>query len=152
MVMELASLGSLYKYLNNIYMTWNDALLALLYISIGLNYLHNTKLVHGDFHSGNLLLNDDKHLLITDLGLCKPENQQSNNICGVMPYVAPEVLRGIPYTQVADIYSFGMVMYFVATGKQPFANCAHDEILAMNICNGIRPEINESEVPKCYMN
>ncbi|RIA89835.1 kinase-like domain-containing protein [Glomus cerebriforme] len=68
-----------------------------------------------------------------------------------MPYVAPEVLRGKPYTQAADIYSFGMIMYFVATEKQPFATCAHDNILALNICNGIRPEINEPEAPKCYI-
>ena len=72
-------------------------------------------------------------------------------ICGVMPYVAPEVLRGKPYTQAADIYSFGMVMYFVATGRQPFDDRAHDQVLALNICNGIRPEINEKEAPKFYI-
>ncbi|CAB5364092.1 unnamed protein product [Rhizophagus irregularis] len=68
-----------------------------------------------------------------------------------MPYVAPEVLRGKPYTQAADIYSFGMVMYFVATGKQPFANYAHDELLAIELCKGTRPEINEPKAPKCYL-
>ncbi|EXX62421.1 uncharacterized protein OCT59_026963 [Rhizophagus irregularis] len=69
-----------------------------------------------------------------------------------MPYVAPEVLRGSPYTKAADIYSFGMIMYFVATEKQPFANCAHDNLLALDICNKrIRPEINEPEAPKCYI-
>ena len=65
--------------------------------------------------------------------------------------VAPEVLKGNPYTKAADIYSFGMIMYFVATGKQPFANHAHDQCLALCICNGIRPEINEPEAPKCYI-
>ena len=68
-----------------------------------------------------------------------------------MPYVAPEVLRGRPYTQASDIYSFGMVMYFVATGKQPFADRAHDQDLVLSICNGIRPEITEKEAPKCYI-
>jgi serine/threonine protein kinase len=48
-----------------------------------------------------------------------------------MPYIAPEVLRGGPYFQAADIYSFGMIMHFIATGKQHFANCAHNEL---NIC------------------
>src|SRR3954451_5124312 len=68
-----------------------------------------------------------------------------------MSYVAPEVLRGKPYTQAADIYSFGMVMYFVATFRQPFADRAHDQNLALSICNGIRPEITEKDAPKCYI-
>src|SRR2546421_3128825 len=143
MIMEFASLGSLYAYLNN-NMTWKERIIALLDISIGLNTLHNNDLIHQDFHPGNLLFNNQKALLITDFGLCNLANQSSqpNNIYGVMPYVAPEVLKGNPYTKVADIYSFGMIMYFVANGCQPFANYAHDELLASNICNGIRPEIN----------
>ncbi|GBC29517.2 kinase-like domain-containing protein [Rhizophagus irregularis DAOM 181602=DAOM 197198] len=52
--------------------------------------------------------------------------------------------------KAADIYSFGMIMYFTATGKQPFNNCAHDHDLKLEICNGIRPEVNELEAPKCY--
>jgi serine/threonine protein kinase len=45
---------------------------------------------------------------ISDMGLCgKVDNTDEKNIYGVMPYVAPEVLRGRPYTQAADIYSFG---------------------------------------------
>jgi len=153
MVMELAPFGSLCTYLNNI-ITWNDGLKVLLDISKGLLSLHNSSLTHRDFHPGNLLFKSESNLLITDLGLCKPanENSQSDNIYGVMPYVAPEVLKGKPYTQKADIYSFGMVMYFVSTGEQPFSNCAHDQGLASRICNGNRPEINESIVPKCYTN
>src|SRR6266542_5596501 len=44
-----------------------------------------------------------------------------------------------------------MIMYFIATGKQPFSDHAHDELLALDICKGIRPEINEPEAPKCYI-
>ena len=94
-------------------------------------------------------------MLITDFGLCIPANQNlesNNDIYGVMPYVAPEVLKGKSYTKKADVYSFGMIMYFIATGNQPFANCAHDEFLAIRICDGNRPEINEQEVPECYIN
>src|SRR6185437_2539224 len=84
--------------------------------------------------------------------LCEEvDDIDETKIYGVMSYLAPEVLRGEPYTQAADIYSFAMIMYFVATTKQPFANRAHDEILVLNICNGIRPEIDEQEVPKCYI-
>ena len=65
--------------------------------------------------------------------------------------LCPEVLRGKPYTQASDIYSFGMIMYFVATGRQPFDNCAHDLNLPLEICKGVIPEINDSEAPKCYI-
>jgi serine/threonine protein kinase len=47
-----------------------------------------------------------------------------------MPCVAPKVLRGKSYTQAADIYSFGMIMYFVATGRQSFYDYVHDKLLA----------------------
>src|SRR3954454_5907572 len=111
-------------------------------------------MIHRDFHIGNILLKGGSTCIsyISDMGLCgEVGNVDATKIYGVMPYVAPEVLRGKPYTQAADIYSFGMVMYFVATGRQPFADCAHDQDLALSICNGIRPDITEKEAPKCYI-
>ncbi|GET65190.1 kinase-like domain-containing protein [Rhizophagus irregularis DAOM 181602=DAOM 197198] len=87
-----------------------------------------------------------------DMGLCgEIGSVDKSKIYGVMPYVAPEVLRGKSYTKAADIYSFGMIMYFVATGRQPFFDHAHDKVLALGICNGIRPKLNELEAPKCYV-
>ncbi|GBB83539.1 hypothetical protein RclHR1_10230009 [Rhizophagus clarus] len=65
--------------------------------------------------------------------------------------MAPEVLRSKAYAQAEDICSFGMIMYFTATGKQPFVNCAHDHHLTLKICNGTKPEINVPEAPKCYI-
>ncbi|CAG8604608.1 11086_t:CDS:2, partial [Paraglomus occultum] len=78
---------------------------------------------------------------ISDLGLCRPVNETDNSkVYGVLPYIAPEVLRGEPYTQAADIYSFGMVATEVLTGCPPFAEYAHDTALALRICAGLRPE------------
>ncbi|POG65061.1 kinase-like domain-containing protein [Rhizophagus irregularis DAOM 181602=DAOM 197198] len=86
------------------------------------------------------------------MGLCgEVSNIDKTKIYGVMPFVAPEVLKGKPYNQAADVYSFGMIMYYIATGRQPFFNYAHDSVLALNICSGIRPEINEQEAPKFYI-
>ena len=112
-------------------------------------------MVHRDFHTGNILIKYNifkrNDAYISDMGLCgKVVNLDKTKVFGVMPYVAPEVLKGEPYTEAADIYSFGMIMYFVATGRQPFFNHDHDEYLARKIWKGIRPEINESEAPKCY--
>ena len=106
---------------------WHNDVVALSWIIQGLGEIHKKNMVHRDFHIGNILLSNNIITYISDMGLCgEVDNIDLTKIYGVMPYVAPEVLRGKPYTQAADIYSFGMIMYFVATGRQPFADRAHD--------------------------
>ncbi|RGB36185.1 kinase-like domain-containing protein [Rhizophagus diaphanus] len=159
LVLGYAKGGSLYYHLNKNYneFDWQYRLQSISCIIRGLKNIHQKKMVHRDFHVGNLLVGKKtayipSKIFISDMGLCGEVSniKDESKIYGVIPYVAPEVLKGKPYTQAADIYSFGMIMYFIAAGKQPFANCAHDEFLVLNICNGIRPEINELEIPKCY--
>jgi len=58
----------------------------------------------------------------------------------VLPYVAPEALRGKEYTQASDIYAFGIIAYEICTGLPPYCNIAHDKFLAMKICQGLRPK------------
>jgi serine/threonine protein kinase len=141
--------------INSKYFSWPIKLRVLNNIINGLKEVHQKQMIHRDFHVGNILFKDlylSTTNYISDMGLCgKIGNIDKTCIYGVMAYTAPEILKGKPYTQAADIYSFGMVMYFVATEKQPFSNCAHDHLLALDICKGIRPEINESEAPKCYI-
>ncbi|EXX64088.1 Mkk2p [Rhizophagus irregularis DAOM 197198w] len=134
---------------------WNSRIEVLSGIVDALEEIHEKNMFHRDLHTGNILfrLHDEINVCISDMGLCGDAgNMDETKIIGVMPYVAPERLEGNPYTQASDIYSLGMIMYFIATGgRKPFDNCAHDENLALKICNGIRPEFNESEVPKCYI-
>src|SRR5581483_4736930 len=154
MVLEYAKGGNFNNWLNENFevFNWKGKLFLLYNLISGLKEIHQNKMVHRDFHTGNVLIKRSDHPLISDMGLCgKVGNMDKTKIYGVMPYVAPEVLKGKPYNQAADIYSLGMLMYFIATGRQPFDNCAHDQYLALNICNGIRPEINEPEAPKCYL-
>src|SRR5205085_2953748 len=74
-----------------------------------------------------------------DLGLSVPIDQEPSSIIGVLPYIAPEVLNGKPYTQKSDIYSLGILMTVISTGQQPFRNLPHDRNLAFKICGGERP-------------
>ncbi|GBC14535.1 kinase-like domain-containing protein [Rhizophagus irregularis DAOM 181602=DAOM 197198] len=115
-----------------------------------LEAIHKLNLVHGDLHNGNILCNGFNSVNISDLGLCRPVNQPhiNNNIYGVLPYMAPEVLRGKPYTKAADIYSFGMIMWEMTSGIPVFHNVPHDLNLSLNICRGIRPEIIEGMMPE----
>jgi serine/threonine protein kinase len=66
---------------------------------------------------------------------------KSNEIYGVLPYMAPEVLRGNLYTKASDVYSFGIIMWEMTSGIPAFNNLAHDFDLSLNICQGLRPDI-----------
>ncbi|RGB32992.1 kinase-like domain-containing protein, partial [Rhizophagus diaphanus] len=75
--------------------------------------------------------------------------KSDDKICGVLPYIAPEVLNGEPYTLSSDIYSFGVIMTELSFGKPPFYNRKHDISLVLEICNGIRPEFGKG-TPEIY--
>ncbi|GES92813.1 kinase-like domain-containing protein [Rhizophagus clarus] len=100
-VMDFANKGNLRGNLENIVKNdWREKLYTLYKIISGLNEVHNQYLIHCDFHDGNILIDGDK-VYISDLGLCKSAISSSEKgvICGVVPFIAPEVLRGKPYTQ-----------------------------------------------------
>ncbi|RGB36195.1 kinase-like domain-containing protein, partial [Rhizophagus diaphanus] len=148
MVMQLKN-GGLRQHLNNnfISLNWEQKLYSLTVIAYGLSDIHNKGLIHHDFHCGNILSDFGDKTYITDLGLSQPANvksSQNNNkkIYGVLPYVAPEALRGDEYTQKSDIYGFGIIAYEICTGFPPYYDIAHDEFLAMKICKGLRPKSN----------
>ena len=151
---------SLRSYLNQNYnlMTWKMRLSILECICTGLQVVHDCDLVHKDLHINNILINeltyfDDAENLestcITDFGFCRPANEVSSHlkIYGVMPYMAPEVLRGGPYTASSDIYSLGVIINEVISITPPFNKESHDHYLALDICRGRRPEISE-ETPE----
>ena len=157
--MRYANDGSLTDYITTKEfknLKWKDKIEILYRIISGLKTIHQEQLVHHDFHSGNILYSDriPQKVMIADLGLSGPADQSStsskNNIYGVLPYVAPEVLNGSPYTIASDIYSFGVLMSVISTGQQPFYNIAHDTNLAFKICEGARPYFSMN-TPKFYI-
>ncbi|RIB20072.1 kinase-like domain-containing protein, partial [Gigaspora rosea] len=155
--MEYAKQGSLRKLLDSKYdeLDWASKVANLYFIANGLNTIHKAKLVHKDFHSGNIVNQNMLNSYITDFGLCKPVSQDSNSkaLFGVLPYIAPEVLytNGKEYTQKSDIYSFGIIMSEVFTGYPPYHDIPHNEDLATRICLGYRPKI-KCEVPQLLLN
>ncbi|EXX63907.1 Cdc15p [Rhizophagus irregularis DAOM 197198w] len=138
---------------NNI--LWKEKLIYLISIAHNLKSLHELGYFHKDFHSGNILQIDgsmSNYSYISDFGLSGPSNKQKSDdkiVCGVLPYIAPEVLNGEPYTLSSDIYSFGVIMAELSSGKPPFHKRKHDTTLALEICNGLRPEFGKG-TPEIY--
>ncbi|RHZ79125.1 hypothetical protein Glove_151g87 [Diversispora epigaea] len=116
--------------------------------------MHVESIMHGDLHSGNILYNaSNLRWYISDLGLSGPVNKPSNSIYGNLPYVAPEVYCGQSYTVKSDIYSIGILMWEVITGKIPYGDQENknNSHLALAIASGYRPKIYKN-IPLEYAN
>jgi len=64
--------------------------------------------------------------------------------------MAPEIFHGYKYTAASDIYSFGMIMWELMTGRRPFWDRNHDTDLIIEICDGLRPPI-VTNAPEGYI-
>ncbi|EXX53026.1 kinase-like domain-containing protein [Rhizophagus irregularis DAOM 181602=DAOM 197198] len=102
MILQFADEGNLRSVLSHNFknILWTDKIKYLYWLIYGLKDLHDLGYFHKDFHSGNILRVDERQTSISDFGLSGPSNKQKSDdkICGVLPYIAPEVLNGEPYT------------------------------------------------------
>ncbi|RGB23168.1 kinase-like domain-containing protein [Rhizophagus diaphanus] len=157
MILKLADRGNLRSVLSQNFnkILWKQKILHILSLTFDLNNLHKLGYCHKDFHSGNILQvtisNESDEIYISDFGLSGPSKKQESNdkICGVLPYISPEVLNGEPYTSSSDIYSLGVIMTEFSSGKPPFYKRKHDTSLVLEICNGLRPEFGKG-TPEIY--
>jgi len=152
-IMKYYKLGSLKDYITkNFYnIKWNEKLRMLNHIIRGLDHLHNQKIIHRDFHSGNILYENEFDIVISDLGISKSSMDiDDNEIYGVISYIAPEILQRKGYTIASDIYSFGMIMWELITGRMPFWDQNNDIELVVKICKNFRPPIIKN-APKGYI-
>ena len=151
--MDYANDGNLRKNLPEIAKyDWYYKLAKLNIIIAGLDRIHQQNFIHCDLTDGNILSTKFSEFFISDLGLCQPASSfKKNGIYGVIPFMAPEVLRGKSYTLASDIYSFSMIMWEFTSGIAPYYDRAHDLQLCLSICKGERPEIIEG-TPQCYVN
>ncbi|POG77065.1 kinase-like domain-containing protein, partial [Rhizophagus irregularis DAOM 181602=DAOM 197198] len=142
-VMEYMKLGDLRSNLTIKKYNPFDKYENLYFVAESLSALHRCNLVHGDLHSGNILLFNNNFACISDFGLSQPADRhtKSKEIYGVIPYIAPEVLRGNQYIKASDIYSFGIIMWEMMYSIPAFNNVPHDFRLSLDICQGLRPKI-----------
>jgi len=90
---------------------------------LGLESLHENKIVYRDLKPENILIDSRGHIKLTDFGLSKileDEDDKAFTICGTPQYLAPEILLKQGYDKAVDWWSLGCVMYEMLCGKLPF--------------------------------
>jgi serine/threonine protein kinase len=107
----------------------------------GVRYMHSKKIAHRDLKPENLLLDsdsDDAVVKLADFGFAKREKLPDSftTMCGTANYVAPEILRAVPYGVAADLWSVGIIAFIVLAGYQPFHG-EDEDILQHQIRDGV---------------
>ena len=129
LVMEYVDGGSLEKY--------TEAGQLLPFTTVGeiifkcckaLEYAQTQGVIHRDIKPANILLHGESDIKISDFGAAIIENYDGTHVSGVgsPAYMSPEQISDLPLTQQSDIYSLGVTMYKLLTGRLPFeANSSH---------------------------
>lgn len=124
-------------------------LLIAMDAAFGMEYLHGKNVVHFDIKCENLLVNlrDAQRPIckVGDLGLSKVKQQTfvSGGVRGTLPWMAPELLNGSSslVSEKVDVFSFGIVMWELLTGEEPYANMHYGAIIGGIVNNTLRPTV-----------
>ncbi|KAK6123887.1 hypothetical protein DH2020_042378 [Rehmannia glutinosa] len=109
--------------------------------AFGMEYLHSKNIVHFDLKCDNLLVNlkDPSRPIckVGDFGLSKIKRNTlvSGGVRGTLPWMAPELLNGSSnkVSEKVDVFSFGIVLWEILTGEEPYANMHYGAIIAIPI-------------------
>ena len=91
-------------------------------VSMGLEAAHSHGIIHRDVKPQNIIISTDGKVKVTDFGIARAasSNTISSNVMGSVHYSSPEQVRGGYSDEKSDIYSLGITMYEMITGKVPF--------------------------------
>ncbi|XP_069499370.1 NUAK family SNF1-like kinase 1 [Ambystoma mexicanum] len=139
MVMEYASNGELYDYVNNRHLiSENEARGFFRQIVSAVHYCHKKGVVHRDLKLENILLDENLHVKLADFGLSTifQRNQVLETFCGSPLYASPEIVNGLPYEgPEVDCWALGVLLYALVYGSMPFDN-GNYKTLAEQISSG----------------
>ena len=138
-------------------LTVSEVIDIVLQITNGLSVAHDSYIIHRDIKPQNILILDNGLVKITDFGIAVAMNAtqltQTNSVMGSVHYLPPEQASGKGATLQSDIYSIGILMYELLTGKLPFKGDNAVEIALKHLKEpmpSIRDEI--PEIPQSVEN
>ncbi|XP_024618287.1 serine/threonine-protein kinase N3 isoform X2 [Neophocaena asiaeorientalis asiaeorientalis] len=100
-------------------------------VVLGLQFLHEQKIIYRDLKLDNLLLDAQGFLKIADFGLCKEGigfGDRTSTFCGTPEFLAPEVLTQEAYTRAVDWWGLGVLLYEMLVGECPFPGDTEEEV------------------------
>jgi hypothetical protein len=123
-VSELCELGSLDQHQR---LTQRKLLVVARDIADGMAHLHAHSIVHRDLAARNLLVNSKRVVKVADFGLARITNEDTyastvDASAGPAKWMAPETIEKGKFSPAGDVWSFGVVLWELATGKRPFAD------------------------------
>lgn len=122
-VMELVEGITLKKYIEKkVRLTSKEAVSIAIQISNGIEAAHNNHIIHRDIKPQNTIISKEGKVKVTDFGIAKAatNNTVSSNVMGSVHYTSPEQARGGFSDERSDIYSLGITMFEMLTGRVPF--------------------------------
>ncbi|KAF8411282.1 hypothetical protein HHK36_003829 [Tetracentron sinense] len=131
------------------YLDRRKRLIIAMDAAFGMEYLHSKNIVHFDLKCDNLLVNLKDPLRpickVGDFGLSKIKRNTlvSGGVRGTLPWMAPELLNGSSskVSEKVDVFSFGIVLWEILTGEEPYANMHYGAIIGGIVNNTLRPHV-----------
>uniref|UniRef100_A0A3P8TNH7 protein kinase C n=1 Tax=Amphiprion percula TaxID=161767 RepID=A0A3P8TNH7_AMPPE len=110
-------------------------------VVLGLQFLHDHKIVYRDLKLDNLLLDTEGFVKIADFGLCKEGmgyGDRTSTFCGTPEFLAPEVLTDTSYTRAVDWWGLGVLIYEMLVGESPFPGDDEEEVFDSIVNDEVR--------------
>lgn len=110
-------------------------------VLLGLEFLHQNKIVYRDLKLDNLLMDSDGFVRIADFGLCKEgmgHGDRTSTFCGTPEFLAPEVLTDNNYTRSVDWWGLGVLIYEMLVGESPFPGDDEEEVFDSIVNDDVR--------------
>ncbi|XP_066520701.1 serine/threonine-protein kinase N2 isoform X2 [Hoplias malabaricus] len=140
-VMEYAAGGDLMMHIHADVFSEPRAVFYAACVVLGLQFLHEHKIVYRDLKLDNLLLDTEGYVKIADFGLCKEGmgfRDRTSTFCGTPEFLAPEVLTETSYTRAVDWWGLGVLIFEMLVGESPFPGDDEEEVFDSIVNDEVR--------------